>query len=265
MAWRWVALIRGGTPAHQLPTSVILRVFFVSTFVGTFLPASIGSDAVRAYGLARHSVRGADSVASVLMDRLLGVLSLLAVAVAGLALARDLSREPVVQWSLAVTAAGCIAGIVAVYSETAARLAGRGARLLPSHRLSRMGEALVLAIRSYRSRHATLAGVLAASIAVQGLRVAQAYALGRALGITAGWETYAGLVPIVLLVMLLPISVFGLGTSQWAFDTLFTRAGATSADAVALSFLFLGLGVLGNLPGALLYVTKRVTPAGSQA
>ena len=33
-----------------------MRIFFVSTFVGTFLPASIGGDAVRAYSLAKLNV-----------------------------------------------------------------------------------------------------------------------------------------------------------------------------------------------------------------
>jgi uncharacterized protein (TIRG00374 family) len=67
-----------------------MRIFFVSTFVGTFLPASVGGDAVRAYGLSKEGVQGVDAVASVLMDRLLGVISILIVAIAGAILARDL-------------------------------------------------------------------------------------------------------------------------------------------------------------------------------
>src|SRR5512146_808081 len=51
----------------------IRALFFVSTFVGTFLPASVGGDAVRAFGLARLRVPAAFSVASVFMDRMLGV------------------------------------------------------------------------------------------------------------------------------------------------------------------------------------------------
>ena len=58
--------------------------------MGTFLPASVGGDAVRAYGLSREGVGGVDAVASVLMDRLLGVVSILLVGVAGVVLARDL-------------------------------------------------------------------------------------------------------------------------------------------------------------------------------
>ncbi len=68
-----------------------MRIFFVSTFVGTFLPASVGGDAVRAYSLSRLNVNGGDAVASVFMDRMLGVASVLLMALVGLGSSRDLA------------------------------------------------------------------------------------------------------------------------------------------------------------------------------
>jgi hypothetical protein len=55
--------------------------------------------------------------------------------------------------------------------------------------------------------------------------------------------------------MLLPITVNGIGTSQAAFVWFFARAGVDAAPAFALSVLFVALGVVGNLPGAVLYAT----------
>ena len=57
--------------------------------------------------------------------------------------------------------------------------------------------------------------------------------------------------------MLLPVSVNGIGTSQAAFVWFFGRAGVPGAEAFALSVLFLALGVVGNLPGGILYATGR--------
>src|SRR5262249_18839377 len=91
MAYRWIALLCTVDPPERPPLADVLRIFFVSTFVGTFLPASVGGDAVRAYAVARLHVRGADAVASVFMDRMLGVASVLVMALAGLLLARDLA------------------------------------------------------------------------------------------------------------------------------------------------------------------------------
>jgi uncharacterized protein (TIRG00374 family) len=255
MAYRWLVLVRVFEPPDRLPLTTILRVFFVSTFVGTFLPTSIGGDAVRAYSLTRTNARGASSVASVLMDRLLGVVSLLVVTVAGLAFARDLLHESAVAVALALTGAACAAGMAIIYSERVAAVARRVFVRIPAAAAQRVAHDLVDAVRAYATRHDVVANVLAGSIVVQVLRVAQAWALARALGIGLPFTPYFAFVPIILLVMLLPISVYGLGTSQLAFTALFGRAGVPAGDAVALSLLFLSLGIVGNLPGAFLYMT----------
>ena len=62
-------------------------------------------------------------------------------------------------------------------------------------------------------------------------------------------------IPIVLLIMLLPVTVSGLGTSQGAFGWLFGTVGVRSRRRWRLSILFITLGIVGNLPGGLLYVS----------
>ena len=61
--------------------------------------------------------------------------------------------------------------------------------------------------------------------------------------------------------MLLPITINGLGTSQAAFVLFFARAGVPSPQAFALSVLFVALGVVGNLPGGVLWARSGLTPA----
>jgi hypothetical protein len=105
--------------------------------------------------------------------------------------------------------------------------------------------------------------VLVGSVAVQGLRILQAYALGVALGIPNGPAVYFAFIPLILLVMLLPVTINGLGTSQAAFVWFFGRAGVPEAQAFALSILFVALGAVGNLPGGILYAMKPTTPRPS--
>jgi uncharacterized membrane protein YbhN (UPF0104 family) len=207
MAYRWFILLRPLEGRHFPPLRAVLRVFFVSTFVGTFLPASIGGDAVRAYSLSNHRVPIADAMASVFVDRMLGVLSVLIMALAGLAIARDLAANPGVMLALGVTSAACVT--------------------------------------------------------VQILRVFQAYYLGVALGIQQPSLTYFAFIPLILLIMFLPITANGIGTSQAAFVWLFRRAGTSGAEAFALSVLFVALGILANLPGALYYLGPAPQPIPS--
>ena len=257
MAYRWVVLLRAIPAAAHAPFSEILRVFFVSTYLGTFLPGSVGGDAVRTYGLNRLAVPAADAFASVFLDRLLGIVSLLVMAILGLVLARDLARDPAVLVALSVTAVVCGVAAVAIFSRRAGMLGDAVARRLPSARAGRVTSGVVEGLQRYAPERRILSIVLAASIAVQILRVLQAFCLGRSLGVELPLTTYFAFIPIILLVMLLPISVNGLGTSQVAFVGLFARAGVAHGPAFALSVLYLALGVIGNLPGGLLYALGR--------
>jgi glycosyltransferase 2 family protein len=253
MGWRWIALLGAINEAHRPPLFAALRIFFVSTFLGTFLPASIGGDAVRAVATKRLGVPAAPAAASVLLDRLLGVIGILALAVLGLFLARDLTTHPAIIAALAFTAAIAAAGAGLIFSDRAGAIARFAARAAPGGRLQRLGAELITALQVHRNHHRLLAAVLVASIAVQALRVLEAWMLGIALGIQTGFSTYLAFVPLILVIMLLPITISGIGTSQAAFVWLFGIAGVPASSAFALSVLFLGLGVVGNLPGAILY------------
>jgi uncharacterized protein (TIRG00374 family) len=171
MAYRWLALLSPLGPGNRPPFSAVMRIFFVSTFVGTFLPASVGGDAVRAYGLSKEGVTGVDAVASVLIDRLLGIVSILIVATVGLFLARDLIDVTMFVGLLAIVAVLCAAALALVFLPTAAGLIGLVIAQLP--RGQTLAQRLIAAIRRYSRYRSSLVNVLACSIAVQGLRVLQ--------------------------------------------------------------------------------------------
>jgi len=261
MAYRWIALLCIVPADRRPPLGRLLEVFFVSTFVGTFLPASIGGDAVRAYSIARDDVSGADAVASVFMDRMLGVAALLVMGVPGLFFARDLAANRAVLAGLAATAAVSLVTILMIFSERFGLWAARLIGAVPAAVLQQMAHSIVGSIRRYAHFHWRLLNVLLASIGVQILRIVQAYCLGRSLGIDVGLTAYFAFIPVILLIMLLPITVNGLGTSQAAFVWFFARVGVANAPAFVLSLLFVGLGIVGNLPGGFLYA---FTPASSR-
>jgi uncharacterized protein (TIRG00374 family) len=257
MAWRWFELLRPIEPGGLPSFGQILRIFFVSTFVGTFLPGSIGGDAVRAYSLSRHGVPAGDSLVSVMLDRMLGVLSLLLMALSSLLLARDLTTNIGVVLALVLTACACALTGGLIFSPRVEAFAVRLVARLPWARARRLGETAVSATRRYSRYHASLMLVLVGSIAVQVLRIIQAWYLGLALGVTQPLTAYFAFIPLILLIMLLPVTINGIGTSQAAFIWLFGLAGTPAAQAFALSVLFVALGIVGNLPGAVLYAFQK--------
>ncbi len=256
MAFRWMVLLCALTPGSRPPFAEILRIFFVSTFVGSFLP-SVAGDVYRAYSLSRLRVDGVQSAASVVMDRALGVLSMVVVAIVALAFAREMMAVPGVGATVGVSALGCAVGAAALYSTRAAAAAHMLTSWLPGKKLRYLSGGLIDAVRRYTHHHRELTTVLLSSIAVQGLRVLQAFCLGMALGISAPLWVYFVFIPLIVIVMQVPITISGLGVSQWMFELLFTRVGVTSEAAVALSILFVALAFIGNLPGAVLYATGK--------
>jgi hypothetical protein len=116
-------------------------------------------------------------------------------------------------------------------------------------------------IRRYSAYRGHLANAAVFSIAVQVIRIFQAYYIGRGLGIDVGLATYFGIVPLILLIVLVPVTFNGIGTSQAAFLWFFGRVGVTAAAAFTLSVLFIALGIVGNLPGGILYAWGRTETA----
>ena len=262
MAMRWIDLLVALAPGTRPPLSAVLRVFFVSSFVSNFVP-SVGADLYRAYALSRYNVRLAESTASVLMDRALGVLSVVLVAAIALPFATVEGRQELII-ILAGVGAVCVVAAAVDFSERAAGTLRTVASGIPIKLLQRVTAALTDAVRSYGQHHGAMVRVLALSLLVQAFRVLQAWCLGHALGIDLPLATYFAFIPLIVLIMQIPITPNGLGTTQLAFERFLVPQGAPPAPVFALSVLFLALGILGSLPGGIIYALSSDAP-GSRA
>ena len=205
--------------------------FFVSTFVGTFLPASVGGDAVRAYGLSQEGVGGVDAVASVLMDRLLGVVSILIVALAGALLARDLIDIRALLPALALLTLLCAGALAVVFSPRAAAGIARAWLCCLVDGKPARGSSPPSSDTPLPSAHGERAGVLDCR---PGAASAADLLPWPGTGAAVPLGVYFALVPIILLIVLMPITINGIGTTQAGFVWLFGRAGVASAPAFAL-------------------------------
>jgi hypothetical protein len=186
------------------------------------------------------------------MDRALGVLSVVLVVAAALPFAQGLAERRALVLVVAAVFALCAVAAAVIYSERAAEWVRRAAGAVPSKVLHRVTEALTDAVRRYATHHVEMTRVLAMSVLVQVIRVLQGWCLGSALGLELALLTYFVFIPIIVLVMQIPITISGLGTTQLAFQ-LFERQGAPAPQVFVFSVLFLALGAVGTLPGGLLY------------
>jgi uncharacterized membrane protein YbhN (UPF0104 family) len=253
MIARWYVLLRASDTPVTLKSSA--WIFLVSSFVGSFLPAGVGGDAARAYTLSRRTAQGSEAVASVAVDRLAGMLSIVVLGVAGLLLwsgrLDDNIRSSV--WWLAAFVGGGVAGAIwADYVLRAIMPASTGASGL-GVRATRLAGA----VARYRARPAALVTVMLLSFGVQLLRILQAYLLGLGLGVDVALGYYLVFMPVGLLMLLLPLSVSGFGLPQGVIVWLLRPVGVPDVQSFALSTLIVLTGLAGNLPGAWLYVRRQ--------
>ena len=224
------------------------------------LPVRDGADAARAYGLARESTTGSEALASVAVDRVLGVLSLVSMGLIGvLAWApgdageqRLLGADWTLVGAVLVIGGACVA---AFWADQWIRW------VVPTHRhdgaITRRVLRLSDAVSRYRNRRGVLAHVMAWSLVVQFLRITQAYLLGLGLGLTVPFSYYLLFMPVGLLILLLPISISGFGLPQGVIVWLLRPAGVDDSTAFALSTLIVLTGLAGNLPGLWLWLRRR--------
>jgi uncharacterized protein (TIRG00374 family) len=253
MAWRWIALLRAVDANRPLRTGPLLRVFFISGFAGTFIPAgSFGGDTVRAVAATRQGVTMPNAVASVALDRLLGTLSVLLSGVVGIMILGRLEYRSLLWISAALGLGGAIATWLLLFDSRIYRVLLQRTGLSRVGVIDRLANKFLDAVAQYANKRSVVGAVLAGSLVVHVLRTLQVWALGMALGLPVGLEWYFAAVPIIVLVMLLPISPSGIGVGNVAFGYLFGVAGVDWDRAISLSILFMLLSVIGNLPGGLL-------------
>ena len=249
MIWRWILLLR--STGVKITNAAAAQLFLVSSFVGSFLPAGVGADAARAYGLSRESVSGSEALASVAIDRLLGVMSIIVMAMVGVAAWKP-AQDPRIIATILVLMVACRAMLSADWWLRT---------LIPDNlhdhalvrRLIRLGEAL----SRYRGRRQVLATVMIWSLVVQLLRITQAYYLGVGLGLIVPYSYYLLFMPVGLFMLLLPISISGFGVPQGVIVWLLRPVGVPDVQSFALSTLIVLTGLAGNLPGLWLWLRQR--------
>ncbi|HEX5261466.1 MAG TPA: lysylphosphatidylglycerol synthase transmembrane domain-containing protein [Gaiellales bacterium] len=253
MAWRWRLLLLA---KHlDAPLAWLTRTYFVALLASQFLPTAIGGDAIRAVELGRRSGDGPEAVASVLIDRLLGVVSLVALAVVALAAGGQAAHRPEVLVAEATFGIAAAAVLALLFSS---RLRGVVARRLEPRvdgRRLAAGQRFYDALHSYREHRLTLVVVFALAMAVQLVRIGIIWMLVRALGMDISPSLILVTAPVVFAALALPVSLNGIGVREAVF-VYFLRDDVPVSQAVALGLAFLAVGTATALVGAAILAVR---------
>ncbi len=252
LRWRVLLVGRG----IVLPFAVLLRSFLVGRFLGAFTPSTTGLDGYRLFDVARRTGDTAGSTATIAVEKLVGLVGMATVCLALLpfGLAERLGFGGVlVALGMASIA---LVGLFVMASPDRARafvrfvpgpIRGRVDKIVTAIlggglHLSTLGPALALGIVSHLALSATFA------------------ATGAAFHVVAPIGTLLSVGNAIVIAVLLPISIGGVGVREGVAVALLAGAGIDTSQAVLLA---LGSWLAGQVPaliGGVLMLLPEPTP-----
>lgn len=273
-AIKWHILLKA--QGISVPLSAVTNYTFVGFFFNNFLPANVGGDVIRGYGLARYTARSAEAAVSVVVDRIIGLMAFMfTAAVAALIAVNIVPVEESAHASLltqnltqvefiALMGLAVIAAVFAVMlSHRLRQLIGRLFALKLLRPLAPLYQRLSEAFGAYRYQYGAL-------LAAFGVGVGTVLLTGVVdLAIVAGLHgqippIYIFLFnPIIAVALIAPISIGGLGTGSVLYVYFYGLVGVPATLAFALSLVKQAIVYLGSLPGGVLWLRRHEFDRGA--
>ncbi len=258
-AVQWHVLLRAG--GIDLAFQRSFRFYFVGLFFNNFLPANVGGDAIKIFDVVKKGNDPHKVFAVTLLDRVFGITGLcLLAAGATLALMPGGTIDSAAVY-LALFGGIIFSVVVLAFSR---RLSGWVRRGTGRIRIWRIGEKIELVLShlgEMRDLRPLFGRLILLTLVIQALRIFTHVLVGRSLGIAISGSDmihFYVFVPLLGLVMMLPISINGLGVRESAGIVLFTQIGILEGLAVLMEFLTYVVQVLVSLIGAAFFFMRRV-------
>jgi uncharacterized protein (TIRG00374 family) len=259
LALRWQIFLR--EQKVELPLPTIFSLTWAGQFFNSFLPGSTGGDVVKIYQVCRLvPERKAAAAATVFVDRLSALLALLVLAVIAMIIdpvpLRVLSTHSLSVWALSwIFLAFVVATLVAGLLFRTLRLTFWGGRLVRT---------LAAAKDNFTFNRSLLAAILLA-FAIHLLNFLIAYFFARALGISITYLQVLVIVPVVIFLVMLPVTINGHGLRELLLIAYLTQMGITLSGhpesgareiAIAWSLILVANDLLWSLPGGIWYLVR---------
>lgn len=252
---RWQLLLRG--QELELPLSNLGGAYLVGRFFGSFLPSTIGLDAYRTYYAAVRTREVAKTVAVTVVEKVIGLLALSALALVALPFGLRLLNEKAL-WMLGVVLCAPIAAaaLLLFYPGLFVRIANLFHRLGKrwSEGIAKWSEA----VGGFGAQRGRLLLALLLGFVVHGGTSAMYIATARAVGVEVPATEILFIGPLMIAATLVPISIAGIGVREGTYVFFLASVGVPTEQAALLAFLGYLAGEIYSLIGGAVWA---ITPA----
>ena len=242
---RWGILLKRSQPVKKLFSLCVIGSFF-----NHFMPGAVGGDAVKAYYLYKETGHGGSSLGSVFLDRYVGYCALLSIGLfSGIAGYGDLKALGL-HWLTPSLFILFLSGSLVFFGLRVGR------------RFKAIADFYDFFHDTLRDRRA-IGKAFLLSLVIQVLTILEVELISLGLGQHPSFTALFVFVPIIITVMMVPVSISGLGLREGAFVVLFGLTGISAEAGTAISFLWFLSVATGSLPGLFLYLRIRSSDPSS--
>jgi uncharacterized membrane protein YbhN (UPF0104 family) len=251
---RWYFLVRVIDRRFTLRAAVLLG--FIGNVFNLVIPGAVGGDLIKAAYLAQMHVKKTQAIASMVIDRILGLLGLFALATIAGALIwgsapTDVRRLIVAAW---VLTAMCLLLLAAIFAQAITRMfpgLGRG-----HSRLALITAELKEMSTTYRRRLDVVGFCGLMAMGNHTLNVLAFYLVGRMFfpAMATTLAQHFLLVPLTLFTTAVPLPFGALGLSEGVADQVFTLVNHPSGFLAMMGFRVVMYG--SGLVGAIVYLAR---------
>ena len=253
-SYQWSRLLRA-VDIH-IPFWKVLAYYHVGLFFNNFLPANVGGDIARVVDASRYASTRTAAVATVLLDRMIGTLSLAGLALVTTLPALDRFHLTVLYLALLAFFALSVTMVWAVFHPRALHVVEAMLDRLGLGRLRPSLDELAHRLSHYRGQRPLMLQLLFVGLITQLSRVGVHVLVGRALGLTVPTTYFFLFVPLLAVIVSLPISLNGIGVREGAGVLLFGLVGVERAQAFSLQFTTYLVSVAVSLLGGLIFLAR---------
>ncbi len=253
---RWFFLVRVIEPDFKLSATFVLGA--IGLVFNLVIPGAVGGDLIKATYLGRMRIKRTQAIASMVIDRIVGLLALFILAATAGAVAwpgapRDVHLLTILAWLAVIT--GFLV-LFAIFAQVFSRL-------FPSSNgnQSRFGlivSELRVMSTTYRGRLDLVSGCLALSLLVHALNVVAFFLVGRMLYPYPEMTTTLGqhflMVPLTLFTLAVPLPFGALGVTELVGGQLLKLVGHPDGELAVMGFRVLMYST--GLLGACVYLAK---------
>jgi uncharacterized protein (TIRG00374 family) len=258
--WRWILHVQG----LEMKFPRLFSISFIGLFFNAFMLGSTGGDVIKAWYVAHETHhKKAEAVATVVVDRLIGLLALFIITLIMMAIFyQRVFEDPKLLWfsvaTLAVVLSTVLATIIGLWRGFADKFPGLRARLqrLPRYDMLRR---MVDAYRVYASHPAILTKTMLISFAVHLFSMLSIVCIGKGLRVVTdnGIVDYFLYLPIINSVTAVPITISGFGVREGMYIKMFRQVGVAEPTALVMSLLGYLAALFWSIVGGAFFLTHR--------